>query len=66
MNHKGQWEKAQPWKTDFWFVSPWNYADEVSKDFRPPKQVRIHDITLRDGKQQAGIIFNKDDKIRWT
>jgi isopropylmalate/homocitrate/citramalate synthase len=26
--------------------------------------VKIHDITLRDGEQQAGITFTKDDKIR--
>ena len=26
--------------------------------------MKIHDITLRDGEQQAGIIFTKDDKIR--
>ena len=54
----------QPWKTENWFVSPWNYLEEVTKDFSPPKQVKIHDITLRDGEQQAGIIFTKDDKIR--
>jgi isopropylmalate/homocitrate/citramalate synthase len=53
-----------PWKTDNWFVSPWNYLEEVTKDFRPPKKVKIHDITLRDGEQQAGVIFTKDDKIR--
>ncbi len=53
-----------PWKTDNWFVSSWNYLEEVTKDFHPPKKVRIHDITLRDGEQQAGIIFTKDDKIR--
>jgi len=53
-----------PWKTDNWFVSPWNYLKEVTKDFHPPKKVKIHDITLRDGEQQAGIIFTKDDKIR--
>jgi isopropylmalate/homocitrate/citramalate synthase len=53
-----------PWKTENWFVSPWNYLEEVTRDFDPPKQVKIHDITLRDGEQQAGIIFTKDDKIR--
>ena len=53
-----------PWKTENWHVSPWNYLDEVTADYRPPKKVRIHDITLRDGEQQAGIIFTKDDKIR--
>jgi isopropylmalate/homocitrate/citramalate synthase len=55
---------AQPWRTENWFVSPWNYLEEVTKDFHPPKQVKIHDVTLRDGEQQAGIIFTKDDKIR--
>jgi len=54
----------QPWKTPNWHVSPWNYLEEVTRDFQPPKQVKIHDITLRDGEQQAGIIFTKDDKIR--
>lgn len=52
------------WKTDNWYVSPWNYLEEVTKGFKPPKKVRIHDVTLRDGEQQAGIIFTKDDKIR--
>ena len=53
-----------PWKTENWFVSSWNYLEEVTKDFHPPKKVKIHDITLRDGEQQAGVIFTKDDKIR--
>jgi isopropylmalate/homocitrate/citramalate synthase len=58
---KGAYE---PWKTDHWFVSPWNYVDEVTRGFHPPKEVKIHDITLRDGEQQAGVIFTRDDKIR--
>jgi isopropylmalate/homocitrate/citramalate synthase len=45
-------------------VSPWNYLDEVVKDFQPPEKVRVHDVTLRDGEQQAGVIFTKDDKVR--
>jgi len=64
MNEEMKSMKNQPWKTENWHVSPWNYLDEVTKDFTPPKQVKIHDITLRDGEQQAGIIFTKDDKIR--
>jgi len=56
--------KKEPWKSDNWFVSPWNFLAEVTKNSRPPKQVKIHDITLRDGEQQAGIMFRKDEKIR--
>src|SRR3989304_7460553 len=54
----------QPGKTDTWFCSQWNYADEVRKDFKFAKQIKIHDITLRDGEQQTGIIMSKDEKIR--
>lgn len=54
----------QPWKSDKWFTSPWNFAPEVTKDFRFADQIKIHDITLRDGEQQTGVIFTQDDKIR--
>jgi isopropylmalate/homocitrate/citramalate synthase len=54
----------QPWKTDQWFVSPWNFEDAVVAGLNFPKQIKIHDITLRDGEQQTGVIFTKDDKIR--
>ena len=54
----------QPWKTQNWFVSPWNFNEAVQSQLHFPKQIKIHDITLRDGEQQTGIIFTKDDKIR--
>jgi isopropylmalate/homocitrate/citramalate synthase len=63
MNEYRKPDTAQPWRTDNWFVSPWNFAEEVTGDFQPPGRVKIHDITLRDGEQQAGIIFTKDDKV---
>ncbi len=55
-----------PWKTDKWFVSPWNYETEVVKPFKfpPAKEIKIHDITLRDGEQQAGIAYSLEDKMR--
>ncbi len=55
-----------PWKTDKWFVSPWNYDPAVVKGFKFPaaKEIKIHDITLRDGEQQAGIAYTKGDKMK--
>src|ERR1700693_1257756 len=54
----------QPWKTDKWFVSPWNFEESVRAQLHFAKQIKFHDITLRDGEQQSGVIFTKDDKIR--
>jgi len=56
--------KAQPWHTDQWFVSPWNYLPEVTEKFEFPADIKIHDLTVRDGEQQAGILFSGADKMR--
>lgn len=55
---------AEPWKTDQWFSSPWNYLPEVTEGLSFPEQVTIHDVTLRDGEQQAGVEFTADEKVR--
>jgi len=52
-----------PWKTDKYFVSPLNYLPEVTKDYRLPAKVKIHDITLRDGEQETGIALQQDEKV---
>ncbi|MBM4032750.1 MAG: pyruvate carboxyltransferase [Planctomycetes bacterium] len=53
-----------PWKTDRYFVSPWNYVPEVTGGLNLPRRVQFHDMTLRDGEQQAGLCFRKGEKVR--
>jgi isopropylmalate/homocitrate/citramalate synthase len=54
----------QPWKTDDYFVSPWNYREEAKEGLDPPRAIELHDVTLRDGEQQAGVEFTADEKVR--
>ena len=52
-----------PWKSEKWFTSPWNFADPVAETYQFAKKIKLHDVSLRDGEQQAGLIFSKDEKI---
>ena len=53
----------EKFKTDRWFTSPWNFDENVTKDLNFAKNIKLHDVTLRDGEQQAGLVFNKDQKV---
>jgi len=55
--------KNTPFKSDKWFVSLWDFADEITSHFSFAKNIEIHDVTLRDGEQQAGFMFSKDEKV---
>ena len=43
------------WHTRDWFTSPWNFMPEVRDALELPGTVHVHDVTLRDGEQQAGV-----------
>lgn len=52
-----------PWKTENWFTSPLNFAGEVRRQLHFADRIQLHDVTLRDGEQQAGFVLNKDQKV---
>ncbi len=45
-----------------WFASPWNSEPNFSGDLLRPRPL-IHDVTLRDGEQQSGIVFRQEHRV---
>jgi len=49
------------WTNYWWNVSDYNTPD---RDQGMGRKVLLHDTTLRDGEQLAGVVFNEHDKVR--
>lgn len=54
----------EKWASEKWYLSRFNFVPEVKRSLKSVQKVVISDCTLRDGEQQAGVIFTKDDKVR--
>lgn len=51
------------WFTDNWWISPFNFSENVLKDFNIPKNVYVRDSTIREGEETPGVYYTLDDKI---
>src|SRR6266403_897308 len=53
----------EPWKTDKWYTSPWNHLPEARNNSKIQQNIKIHDVTLRDGEQQTAVVFRREEKV---
>jgi isopropylmalate/homocitrate/citramalate synthase len=52
------------WLTDKYWVTEFNYLDEIRQQFTLPEKVRIHDVTLREAEQTPHVALKPDEKLR--
>lgn len=64
MNHSNMVNTALTHENENWFLCYADFFPEVRSQLSSlPKEVKIADCTLRDGEQQAGVVFNREDKV---
>jgi len=58
-----KWMK-RPFEGPWGLTSPYNWAEEVTKKWKLPKNIELHDATFRDGEQSTlGAPLQKQDYI---
>jgi isopropylmalate/homocitrate/citramalate synthase len=45
-------------------LSPLNFMPEVREGFQMPESVQLHDVTLRDGEQTPGVVFDRVSRLQ--
>jgi len=50
--------------TDKYWITDFNYLDEVRGQFHLPERVYIHDVTLREAEQAPHVVLRPDEKMR--
>jgi len=54
----------QEWRSEKHYVSFYDFLPEVREGMKMPRRVTVHDVTLRDGEQQARVTFRKEEKVK--
>ena len=55
---------ARQWKSDKHYVSFYDFLPTTRSGLKLPEKVVLHDVTLRDGEQQARVTFRRDEKVK--
>jgi len=50
-------------KTNDYWVTEFNYLEDVVKDLNIPEKVELYDVTLREGNQTPGCILRQEEQL---
>jgi isopropylmalate/homocitrate/citramalate synthase len=57
-------ENTNKYWNEKWWVSPFNYNEELIKTLNLPKRVYVRDSTIREGEETPSVYYTLDEKIK--